>query len=151
MSRFDTPGFVSGSNRTSLPESVTAERDGAVADLAATAGETEALRSRVAELEESQARLETELAAAKDERLTLIGESARLLEQVLDRWGWGGLITVEATDTVSARGKAKDADLILTSGEIARALGDVGVPLVVIENFTSQREIDAALRASYDI
>jgi PTS system ascorbate-specific IIA component len=73
------------------------------------------------------------------------------LEQVLDRWGWGGLITVEATDTVSARGKAKDADLILTSGEIARALGDVGVPLVVIENFTSQREIDAALRASYDI
>lgn len=73
------------------------------------------------------------------------------LEQVLDRWGWGQLITVEATDTVSARGKAKDADLILTSGEIARALGDVGVPLVVIENFTSQREIDAALRASYDI
>jgi ascorbate PTS system EIIA or EIIAB component len=73
------------------------------------------------------------------------------LEQVLDRWGWGRLVTVEATDTVSARGKAKDADLILTSGEIARALGDVGVPLVVIENFTSQREIDAALRASYDI
>lgn len=73
------------------------------------------------------------------------------LEQVLDRWGWGKLVTVEATDTVSARGKAKDADLILTSGEIARALGDVGVPLVVIENFTSQREIDAALRASYDI
>jgi PTS system ascorbate-specific IIA component len=73
------------------------------------------------------------------------------LEQVLDRWGWGGLITVEATDTVSARGKAKDADLILTSGEIARALGEVGVPVVVIENFTSQREIDAALRASYDI
>jgi PTS system ascorbate-specific IIA component len=73
------------------------------------------------------------------------------LEQVLDRWGWGGLVSVEATDTVSARGKAKDADLILTSGEIARALGDVGVPLVVIENFTSQREIDAALRASYDI
>ncbi len=73
------------------------------------------------------------------------------LEQVLDRWGWGSLITVEATDTVSARGKAKDADLILTSGEIARALGDVGVPVVVIENFTSQREIDAALRASYDI
>ena len=66
-------------------ESVTAERDGAVADLAATAGETEALRGRVAELEQSHARLETELAAAKDERLKLIGESARLLEQVLDR------------------------------------------------------------------
>jgi PTS system ascorbate-specific IIA component len=95
---------------------------------------------------------------ARDHILTVCGNGLgtslflkNTLEQVLDRWGWGGLITVEATDTVSARGKAKDADLILTSGEIARALGDVGVPLVVIENFTSQREIDAALRASYDI
>ena len=52
---------------------------------------------------------------------------------------------------MSARGKAKDVDLIFTSGEIARTLGDVGVPMRVIENFTSQREIDAALRASYDI
>lgn len=73
------------------------------------------------------------------------------LEQVLDRWGWGRFITVEATDTVSARGKAKDADLILTSGEIARALGDVGVPLQVIENFTSTTEIDSALREMYDV
>ena len=73
------------------------------------------------------------------------------LEQVLDRWGWGRLVTVEATDTVSARGKAKDADLILTSGEIARALGDVGVPLRVVENFTSKVEIDAALREMYDV
>lgn len=73
------------------------------------------------------------------------------LEQVLDHWGWGRLVTVEATDTVSARGKAKDADLILTSGEIARALGDVGVPLRVIENFTSKVEIDAALREMYDV
>lgn len=73
------------------------------------------------------------------------------LEQVLDRWGWSRFITVEATDTVSARGQAKDADLILTSGEIARALGDVGVPLRVIENFTSTTEIDSALRAMYDV
>jgi PTS system ascorbate-specific IIA component len=73
------------------------------------------------------------------------------LEQVLDRWGWGRLVTVEATDTVSARGKAKDADLILTSGEIARALGDVGVPLRVVENFTSKVEIDAVLREMYDV
>lgn len=73
------------------------------------------------------------------------------LEQVLDRWGWGRFITVEATDTVSARGKAKDSDLIFTSGEIARALGDVGVPLKVIENFTSKHEIDRALREMYDI
>lgn len=73
------------------------------------------------------------------------------LEQVLDRWGWGRFITVEATDTVSARGKVKEADLIFTSGEIARALGEVGVPLRVIENFTSQAEIDAALREMYDL
>ena len=73
------------------------------------------------------------------------------LEQVLGTWGWGPFITVEATDTISAKGRAKEADLIMTSGEIARTLGDVGVPVKVIENFTSTREIDAALRSSYDV
>lgn len=71
------------------------------------------------------------------------------LEQVFDRWGWSRFITVEATDTISARGKAKDADFILTSGEIARTLGDVGVPVEVIEDFTSEAEIDAVLRRLY--
>lgn len=73
------------------------------------------------------------------------------LEQVLDRWGWSPFLSVEATDTISARGKSKDADLILTSGEIARTLGDVGIPVKVISNFTSTDEVDAALRDSYDI
>lgn len=73
------------------------------------------------------------------------------LEQVLDHWGWSKYLTVEATDTISARGKAKEADLILTSGEIARTLGDVGVPVKVIENFTSTTELDAALRELYDV
>ncbi len=73
------------------------------------------------------------------------------LEQVLDRWGWSPYLTVEATDTISARGKAKDADLIFTSGEIARTLGDVGIPVRVIENFTSTLELDAALRELYDV
>jgi PTS system ascorbate-specific IIA component len=73
------------------------------------------------------------------------------LEQVLSAWGWGAFITVEATDTISAKGRAKEADLIMTSGEIAKTLGDVGVPVKVIGNFTSTREIDAALRDSYDI
>ncbi|WP_298588438.1 PTS sugar transporter subunit IIA [uncultured Kocuria sp.] len=73
------------------------------------------------------------------------------LEQVLDRWGWSRYLTVEATDTISARGKAKESDLILTSGEIARTLGDVGVPVKVIENFTSTTELDAALRELYDV
>ncbi|MGQ1795751.1 PTS sugar transporter subunit IIA [Kocuria oceani] len=73
------------------------------------------------------------------------------LEQVLDRWGWSPYLTVEATDTISARGKAKEADVILTSGEIARALGDVGVPVKVIQNFTSTTELDAAMRELYDV
>lgn len=73
------------------------------------------------------------------------------LEKVLGEWGWSPFIEVEATDTISAKGKAKEADLILTSGEIAKALGDLGVPMTVIENFTSTAEIDAALRANYDI
>jgi len=73
------------------------------------------------------------------------------LEQVLGTWGWAPFITVEATDTISAKGRAKEADLIMTSGEIAKTLGDVGVPVKVIGNFTSTREIDAALRDSYDV
>lgn len=73
------------------------------------------------------------------------------LEQVLDYWGWSPYITVEATDTISAKGKAKEADLILTSGEIAKTLGDVGTPVRVIENFTSTAELDAVMRESYDI
>lgn len=73
------------------------------------------------------------------------------LEQVLGTWGWGPFISVEATDTVSAKGRAKEADLILTSGEIAKTLGDVGIPVKVIENFTSTDEVDAALRDSYEV
>ncbi|ANE05153.1 PTS sugar transporter subunit IIA [Corynebacterium crudilactis] len=73
------------------------------------------------------------------------------LEQVFDAWGWSPYMTVEATDTISAKGKANEADLILTSGEIARTLGDVGIPVHVINDFTSADEIDAALRELYDI
>lgn len=72
-------------------------------------------------------------------------------EQVLDRWGWSPYLSIEATDTISAKGKAKDADLVLTSGAIAEALGDVGVPVRVITDFTSQTEIDAALRDVYAV
>ncbi len=73
------------------------------------------------------------------------------LEQVLEAWGWAKYLTVEATDTISAKGRAKEADFLLTSGEIAATLGDVGVPVHVIEDFTSQSEIDAALRELYDV
>lgn len=72
-------------------------------------------------------------------------------EQVLGRWGWAPYLNVEATDTISAKGKAKDSDLILTSGAIAETLGDVGVPVEVIENFTSLTEIDDVLRRRYAV
>lgn len=73
------------------------------------------------------------------------------LEQVLDRWGWSGHVTVEATDTISAKGKASEAVAILTSQEIARALGEVGVPVQVVNDFTSTTEVDSALRDTYDV
>jgi PTS system ascorbate-specific IIA component len=73
------------------------------------------------------------------------------LEQVLDRWGWSGHVTVEATDTISARGKASEAVAVLTSREIARTLGDVGVPVKVVDDFTSAAEVDAVLRDTYDV
>ncbi|MCH8564150.1 PTS sugar transporter subunit IIA [Nesterenkonia sp. LB17] len=73
------------------------------------------------------------------------------LEGVLDTWGWGRYLNVEATDTISARGRASEAKAILTSGEIAKSLGDVGIPVKVIENFTSKDELDGALRELYNV
>ncbi|MCF3119520.1 PTS sugar transporter subunit IIA [Streptomyces arenae] len=73
------------------------------------------------------------------------------VEGVLDRWGWGRYVTVEATDTISAKGKANEAVAILTSREIARTLGDVGVPVKVVEDFTSAAEADRVLRDTYDV
>ncbi|MBO3138427.1 PTS sugar transporter subunit IIB, partial [Dermatophilus congolensis] len=73
------------------------------------------------------------------------------LESVLTTWGWDKYIRVEATDTISARGRAKEADVLLTSGAIAAALGEVGVPVVVIDDFTSSPQIDAALRYVYAV
>ncbi|WP_314174070.1 PTS sugar transporter subunit IIA [Streptomyces winkii] len=73
------------------------------------------------------------------------------LEQVLQRWRWTAHVTVEATDTVSARGKASEAVAVFTSREIAAALADVGVPVRVIEDFTSTAEVDGALRDTYDV
>ncbi|MDK7764208.1 hypothetical protein QP580_12530, partial [Prevotella bivia] len=60
-------------------------------------------------------------------------------------------VNAEATDTISAKGRAKEAAFILTSGEIAKTLGDVGVPMEVIGDFTSKQEIDQALRRIYDV
>lgn len=72
-------------------------------------------------------------------------------EQVLGSWGWSQFLSVEATDTISAKGKAGSADAILTSEAIAQTLGEVGVPVHIIRDFTSQSEIDAALRRIYAV
>lgn len=73
------------------------------------------------------------------------------LEQVLDRWGWSRYVTVEATDTISAKGRASEAVAVLTSREIAGTLGEVGVPVRAVEDFTSAAEVDAVLRDTYDV
>ncbi|MBP3088043.1 PTS sugar transporter [Corynebacterium sp. sy017] len=73
------------------------------------------------------------------------------LEQVLERWGWSSYVSVEATDTISAKGKAQSADFVLTSDAIARTLGEIGIPVYVIENFSSPQEVDHVLRTIYDL
>jgi PTS system ascorbate-specific IIA component len=73
------------------------------------------------------------------------------LERVLDHWGWSRHVSVEATDTISARGKASEAVVILTSREIARTLGDVGVPVRIVQDFTSTAEVDTVLRDTYSV
>lgn len=73
------------------------------------------------------------------------------LEQVLDRWGWTRFVTVEATDTISAKGKAAEAVAVLTSREIARTLAGVSVPVQVVEDFTSTAEVERTLRDIYDV
>ncbi|WP_297627359.1 PTS sugar transporter subunit IIA [Nocardia sp.] len=73
------------------------------------------------------------------------------LEKVLGRWQWSPYVDVEATDTISAKGKASEAVAILTSGEIAKTLGDVGIPVQVVENFTSTAEVDRKLRELFDV
>jgi len=100
----------------------------------------------------------TDSVASKGKILTVCGNGLgtslflkNTLEQVLDEWGWGPYLNVEATDTISAKGRASEADFLLTSGEIAATLGDVGVPVHVIKDFTSMSEIDRALRELYDI
>ncbi|TSD62534.1 PTS sugar transporter subunit IIA [Aeromicrobium piscarium] len=129
----------------------------AALDAAATPAEVKA--AIAGDTEEAPAHAEhSDAASSRNLILTVCGNGLgtslflkNTLEQVLDRWGWSPYLTVEATDTISARGKAKDADLILTSGEIARTLGDVGIPVKVIDNFTSTTELDAAMRELYDV
>lgn len=115
-----------------------------------------ALHSQAAEAAAAQHASET--VASKGKLLTVCGNGLgtslflkNTLEEVLDTWGWGPYLAVEATDTISARGKAKEADAILTSGEIAKTLGEVDVPVHVIDDFTDTALLDTTLRDIYDV
>ena len=55
---------------------------------------------------------------------------------------------VEVADIGSARAMAPTADLILTSEELARQLGQVTPPIVTISNFIDLREMVDKLRAA---
>ncbi|MDA2812159.1 PTS sugar transporter subunit IIB [Nocardiopsis sp. RSe5-2] len=52
---------------------------------------------------------------------------------------------VEVADIGTARGAAATADLVLTSGELAAELGDVGIPVTVVANFMDAEEIRRAV------
>ncbi|QBI53213.1 PTS sugar transporter subunit IIB [Streptomonospora litoralis] len=55
---------------------------------------------------------------------------------------------VEIADIGTARGAAATADVVLTSGELAAELGDVGIPVVVVDNFVDGGEIREKLGAA---
>lgn len=147
---------------TALEKALTADEILAVFDAHIRSETSEARDGKATASSESQALASGSTAAetrtGKNLVLTVCGNGLgtslflkNTLEQVLDYWGWSPYLTVEATDTISARGKSSDADFILTSGEIAKTLGEVDVPVRVINDFTSQAEIDAALRELYDV
>lgn len=64
-------------------------------------------------------------------------------EKALDDLGIDA--TVEAADISTAKGAASDADLILTSAELAEEIGDVSAKIVVIDNFFDITEISEKL------
>ncbi|WP_046471715.1 PTS sugar transporter subunit IIB [Allosalinactinospora lopnorensis] len=55
---------------------------------------------------------------------------------------------VEIADIGTARGAAMTADVVLTSSELAAELGDMGVPIVVVESFIDGAEIRDKLGAA---
>ena len=52
---------------------------------------------------------------------------------------------VEAADIGVARGMARDAEIVLTSEEIAEEIGDVEAQVIVIDNFFDLEEITQKL------
>jgi len=57
---------------------------------------------------------------------------------------------VEAADIGTARGLARNADMVLTSADLAEELAGIQTKLVVIKNFTDVKEITETLKAAVD-
>lgn len=57
---------------------------------------------------------------------------------------------VEAADIGVARGMARDAEIVLTSEELAEEIGDVDAQVIVIDNFFDLDEITEKLTAALD-
>lgn len=64
-------------------------------------------------------------------------------DKALSRLGIDG--DVDAADIGTAKGAARDADLVLTSAELATELEGLTVPLRIINNFMDVDEISAAI------
>lgn len=55
---------------------------------------------------------------------------------------------VEIADVDAARGSALGADVVLTSAELAARLGEIGLPIVVVDDFVDGTEIRDKLGAA---
>ncbi len=74
------------------------------------------------------------------------------LERVLERWGWEQHVTVEATDTVSARGARRPGPR--PSSPRARSPGSSATwasRCGSSRTSPARREVDAVLRDTYDV
>ncbi|WP_105034605.1 PTS sugar transporter subunit IIB [Cryobacterium aureum] len=57
---------------------------------------------------------------------------------------------VEAADIGVARGMARDAEIVLTSEELAEEIGDVEAQVIVIDNFFDLEEITEKLTSALE-
>ncbi|MDJ1371623.1 PTS sugar transporter subunit IIB [Gulosibacter molinativorax] len=81
-----------------------------------------------------------------------IGTSVLLkmnIDQALDNLGLEG--DVEAADISSARGAAASADLVMTSAELVEQLGDIDTPVIVVDNFVDQAEVQEKLQQGLEL
>ncbi len=59
--------------------------------------------------------------------------------------------TVDIADITTARALATNADLIVTSKELAERLGDLKAPIVTITNYMDLNELTEKVRAALNV